>query len=632
MDAAAKANVKKPARLGDRLFGIFGVRFVVFVLAAKGFLPGVIDDPPFNVAQYHDEHYYVMHDEAARRTIVDYGQVPAWNPWHCGGMIGLEIATSTELSPEFLLRLIYGTIPGRKLTVLFWVLLGMEGTFRYARKNGASALGAMTGAVAFSCMHHFFTLLSWGWVVMFNYNLIPWVSLSYENGIRKRWWIVAGGAFMAWVLFSGGSYVVPYSTLVLSCLLVNETLRAVFRLDGENSVKWWRPLATLAGMAAVTAGVGAIKFVPLIDFVIKHPRPVDQHDLTSPLSALAMLFVGHEHAAWGQGAADFYVGWGIVVLGVVALLFADRKAAKFWSLAAFFFVLALGEFVPSAPYDFLHRLPIFSQLRFPVRMLTLTSLFAALAASRGLTRIEDLVRDVVERAGNALRRVFDREATDANRSLFVGVVAALASTGVAGAIALGVGGDVVKENSIPLGSLYNMQPPLVWKDNPFRQSRGNRWDAHVWTNVNFGTIHCFEENKVFESPYLRGDLPAEEYGAPDTDTKVERVSWSPHKIVLKVTSSGEGRLRVNQNHHPAWKTDVGTLDSDGGLISVRVPPGTHVVTIEYRDWRVRLGALVTFASWLFIAIRYFPRLRRRARAFARWWRAAPDDGSKITSP
>jgi hypothetical protein len=617
---AADANDKPVrARLGDRLLGFFGFRLVIFVLAAQAFLPGVLNDPPWNLAQYHDDHYYMMHDEVARLTYAEYGQIPAWNPWHCGGMIGLEYATSSEVSPEFIFRILYGTAPGRKLTVLFFVLLGMEGVFRYARKNGASAIGGVTAGIAFACMHHFVTLLGWGWVIMFNYNLIPWLALGFETGLRKRWGIVGGGAVMAWIIFGGGSYMAPYGTLVLLALFVNETIRAALKLDGAESVKWWRPAVTLAGMAVVAIGLSAIKLIPAVDFVMGHPRPVDQKDLTNPLSALGMLVVPTQHAGWIAGAGDFYVGSEIFILALVALFVRDSKVAKFWGVAAFFFLLGCGEFIENAPYNYLHKLPIFSQLRFPVRMLTLTSLFLALAGSLGLTRLEDAIRHLVDKVGDKLGGGRPK------RNL--AIVGGVAGVVFAGWLGVHAAKDVLEHNRIAPGTIYNFQPPLV-KDQPFRQSRGNRWDAHVWTFTNLGTIHCFEENKVFESPYLRGDLPAEEFGAPDTDTKVERLSWSPHKIVLKVTSSKPGRFIINQNHHDAWKTDVGEIASDGGLITVRVPAGEHKVTVEYRDWRVRLGGLITFATLLAIAIRGWKRLRARGLAARRWWRMLPSGDDK----
>jgi hypothetical protein len=327
-----------------------------------------------------------------------------------------------------------------------------------------------------------------------------------------------------------------------------------------------------------------------------HPRPVDQKDLTIPFQSLGMLVVPCAHGAWIGGAGDYYVGWAIFVLALVALLARVGKAAKFWCVAAFFFVFACGEFVENAPYIYLHKLPIFSQLRFPVRMLTLTSLFLALAASRGLTRIEDAARHVFERISDAIDHLLKKKEEEPEPKGAFPVIPIVAGAGamiIAGWLGVQTARDVVTHNRIGPGTIYNFQPALERPGQPFRQSRGNRWDAQVWPPVNLGTLHCFEENKVFESPYLRGDLPQEEFGAPDTDTKVERVSWTPHKIVLKVTSSNAGRFIVNQNHHNAWKTDVGELASDGGLITVRVPAGEHVVTLEYRDCRIRLAALIS---------------------------------------
>src|SRR6185295_10167956 len=158
--------------------------------------------------------------------------------------------------------------------------------------------------------------------------------------------------------------------------------------------------------------------------------------------------------------------------------------------------------------------------------------------------------------------------------------------------------------------------PLPYNDE-FRQARGNRLDADVWPFAHRGSLHCFEEHQLFESPYLRGDLAQEEYGAPNTDTKVERLSWSPHKIVLKVTSSAAGRFLVNQNHSRAWHTDVGELRSDGGLITVDVPAGEHIVTLTYSDWHITLGALVSLLTIGLIAWRGYLRLRARGQALAR---------------
>ena len=392
---------------------------------------------------------------------------------------------------------------------------------------------------------------------------------------------------------------------------------------------WYRPTLVLAGMAAVTLGLSAIRLFPLLDLVLSHARPVEQKDQTGPLSIVAMLAIPREHSAWGAGAGDFYVGSWIFLLGCLALI-ANKRSGKFWAIALVFGALACGEFVENAPYVWLRKLPVFSQLRFPMRMATISALFIALAAALGLTRIEDGARTVLERGWRAvllLTRVVrwvagaawkDAAATHEAAPLGWKVGIALVTTAVAALIAAKSATDVVTHNHIAKG-LYNMAPPLVYEEG-FRQSRGNRWDAHVWPYANRGSLHCFEEHELFVSPYLRGDLQAEEYPAPDTTTQVERLKWSPHEIVVRAKSTGEGRFLVNQNHANAWKTDVGTLSSDGGLISVRVPPGEHVVTLRYSDWKVHLGTIVTLATVLAIAFAFFKRARRRAFALRRLWR------------
>lgn len=607
------------ARLGDRLFALLGVRLVVWLIAAQAFLPGVLFDPAYKIAFYHDEHNVILHEEAAYLSMAKYHQLPEWEPYFCGGIVGLSNAPSNVLAPDFLLRLIYGTLVGRKLAVLLFVVLGMEGTFRYARKNGASAIGAGMAAVAFSTSGHFVSLLTWGWIFMFHYNLVPWCALSFEEGVRKRWWIVAGGFFMAWLVLGGGTYVAPYTGLVLFLLLVHETVRAIRKSEGSEGVKWWRPLATLAAMAVIAVGLSAIRLFPLVDLLTSHARPVEQKDQTSPMSVLAMLAVGREHS-WASGAGDFYIGWLVFLIALLALVLADRRAAKMWTIALVFAAFAAGEFIEDAPYLLMRKVPVLSQLRFPVRMLTIAGLFVALAASRGLTRLEDLLPRLVDWAFARVRRLRERFPDGAPRGAII--AAAILTTGASGWIALDAAADVIEHDRIRPGQIYVLEPPRVYEDE-FRQARGNRWDAHVWPFASRGSLHCFEEHQLFESPYLRADLKQEEYGAPDTDTTVERISWSPHRIVLRVKSSGPGRFLVNMNHARAWSSDVGELHSDGGLISVSVPPGEHVVTLTYSDWKVTAGGIVTILTILVIGYFGVRRLRRRGEALVRLYRSLP---------
>jgi hypothetical protein len=601
-------------RVSDFLLASLGVRLAVWVLVAKAFLPGVLNDPANAIAYYHDEHNCVMHEEVARRTVVDYHQLPAWNPYFCGGIPKLANPPDDSLSPDMILRFLWGTIPGRRLAVFFFVIVGLEGVFRYARRHDASVIGAAAGAVAFGCCGYYVALLRDGWVFMFTYQLLPWVCLAFERGIHNPMWRVAGGLLMAWIVMCGGTYVAPFAAALLGVLLVFETVRAASGAHGPGG--WYKPALALATMAGLTVGLTAIRVWPMMHVVLAHPRLVDQLDQDAPFTILARVALGHGRGPWHVGSGEFYVGSFTTLLAVLGALAADRKGARFLAIAAIFLGFACGEIVPFAPYVLLRKLPLFSQLRFPFRYTIVVALFVALASTRGLTRLEDALVDFAGRVRARLRGPGGVLGPGWRAGLGV-VGAALAAT-----LAWYSCRDVLDENFVHEGVLYTFHTPLAGRTG-FRQSRGNRWDAQVWTFANLGSLHCFEENDLFESPRLRGDLSAEEFAPDDPNAKVERLVWSPNKLVLRVTSEAGARVVVNQNHHEGWRSNVGKVESDGGLLSVRVPAGVQRVELRFRDWRILAGGLVSAATGLGIAAFAALRARRWLRAVRRWLRRMP---------
>lgn len=606
-----------PRRFSDRLLSLLGVRLVVWILAGSTFLGGVLTDPVDRISTYHDEHNTVMHEEAARKTYAEYGELPAWNPYFCGGIVGIANAPDSSAAPDFALRVVFGTLAGRRIAALFFVVLGMEGLYRYARRHKSSVLGSAMAAVAFGASAHFVNLILWGWIFMFNYHLIPWAMLGLEEGLRRRRWWILGGAAMAWIVLGGGTYVAPYAGLALLCCAVAETARALRRADGAGSVPWYRPWTTLAKMAAVAVGLSALRLLPLLSVLATHSRPVEQKDQLAPLAAFAMLALKRSDG-WHANAGDYYVGLFVFVLAVYALLATDRAGARFFAIACFFAALACGEIAEHAPYVYLHKLPVYSQLRAPDRMLTVAAMFLALAGARGLTVFEDWVARLGDRIHALTRRrqgLPVNETTPLTRFAMGGVAAVLA-----GSIGYRAAKDVIETNHIHPNVVYTMEGPQR-RAAPFQQARGNRWDAHVWPYVDLGSLHCFEEHALFTSPLLRGDLAHDEYPAPDAkDLTVERVSWSPEKIVLRVHAPSGGRFLVNQNHNRSWRSDTGELDSDGGLISVRVPPGDHTVTLSYRDNLMVLGGLVTLGTLAWALWLAGKALRARVAAWVRLWR------------
>ena len=123
--------------------------------------------------------------EAARRTILIWGQFPWWNPWSRGGFPLAAEPQIGAISMATPLVLTMGTSIGLRLSAILCLLIGVEGTYRLAwlwfREPWAAAATALiyglNGAVIIS------TAL--GYVQAMSYCSLPWLAFfAYRIGWR----------------------------------------------------------------------------------------------------------------------------------------------------------------------------------------------------------------------------------------------------------------------------------------------------------------------------------------------------------------------------------------------------------------------------------------------------------------
>ena len=98
----------------------------------------------------YDWRYFETMTELARRTVLWYREVPLWNPYSCGGEVGLANPQSMDGAPTFLLVLLFGTPWGLKLGMLLYLALGIFGTALLARRldlgwTGSVVAGSFVG-------------------------------------------------------------------------------------------------------------------------------------------------------------------------------------------------------------------------------------------------------------------------------------------------------------------------------------------------------------------------------------------------------------------------------------------------------------------------------------------------------
>jgi hypothetical protein len=563
-------------RWTDRLGSMTVVRLIIWVTIAVWVYHGILSDP-FKLADWMDDHQFFAWEQSDRMTLLRWHQFPAWNPYWCGGTPGIAAPEDSFLSPDFLLRLIFGVEHGRRLAVMVLMIAGFEGTYRLCRRFDCTIIASGFAAVMFGTCDRFVPFLHDGWVNFLGFELIPWVVLCFVNGLKSFRWRLLGAVFFAWIVLNAGTYPAPYTMVVLGYLTVFLSIRGL--IGGERRA-WLAPWKSALTIGVVALGLSAGKLVPTFALLSQFPRhftPVETHGGLE-------IFGGF----WGHYSL-------VIVLGLVALTFADLVAGAFVGGALLAFGLAMGDFGSYAPFHILKMLPMFSQHRFPDRYGVLVLFFSVVCAARGITRLEDtlprLARGVWARIF-AWRKWSARPLPPELSWLVVGSAAVLAYWGLRRPVE-----NILESVRIRPGTMMVQEPPREY-DQPFRQSRGNRRDAHIFPTANMGSIYCVAGNPLPQSGLLRGDLVQEEYPSDPTKATVTRKSWSPNVIELDVDAKEATTILVNQNWAPQWTSSVGTVKSHEKLLAVDVPAGKYSMELAYRDRLLTFCLLVSFLGWM----------------------------------
>ncbi|WP_394846566.1 hypothetical protein LZC95_03770 [Pendulispora brunnea] len=568
LDAALRWAGQKAARTPFRLFF-----FACIALACTW--PLLRTAGSFNA--FRD---WLPYEETARRTVLKYGQLPLWDPYYCGGLDLLGTPQSRYVSPTFLLSLLVGTLRAEALVPFAMILLGLEGTYRYARSRGASHFGATLAAPIYAASGLFAFSPALTWTNFFGFELVPWAVLGVRRAMRGSMGGVAITAFaFAWMMGFGGTYSVPFAALFCAFEII----------DGLIALRRVRALKLVALAVVLSLALSAVRLWPLLQTMSMAPRIVGGAQGLATKDLLPALF-GQIHPDNGDFdiRGNYLVG-GMCLAAVFAGLLRRRSASLVVAGAAAIW-LAQGFSVPVSLFALLKRLPLYSALRYPERFLVLLALATAVVAALGVTQLQVLAR---------------------RRRWVVGLVGV-----TAGLLLVNLQPLVMNHHVAANGRV--LAPPPVRMEQPFRQARGTRWGVAYYGPMGLGCLSCYDAYPVPQSPLLRGDLDAEEYLEEPNAGKVTRTRWTPGAIWLHTEMRKPGRVLVNQNWHPGWRTNVGTVQSAQGLLAIDVPAGNSDIVLRFLPRSAIGGAAISLTAlgiliWL---------LRRRRDLSTREYAAA----------
>ena len=508
-------------------------------------------------------------------TVSHFHQLPLWNPYACGGIPMLGNPISRFLSPFFLLHLLLGPVIGFHLEIILHLAVAWSGGYVLARVQGLSPLASTLCGSIFAGSSWFSLHLAEGHGHFMASVYLPWIVALLWLGFTERALVPTAGSglLIALTLGEGGVYQVLQAFVLVALLGV--TISVIYR-------SYW-PIAAIAIFAVFSAGFAAFKLLPDYGMMHAYPRPWDSFDQTSIRLICVSLFsrvqdLTREHSGgqWGFWEHGAYIGPLAVVLALIGTLKYPRGAAPWVIACVMFLALATGQSAAYAPWNLLHKLPIFVSSRCPSRFLVPFTLAVGVLASFG---------------GEAILKRFK---TWGAYAVCLTLCAMLVDFWRV---------SVPNLRYVVSGNLYNP----VAASSSFRQVR-DQSDTRMLASslANEGALHCYEYTAIgtpaagFNEPTYRGEQYLLGPGA------VTLASWTPNRLEYAVDAQAPSVMVVNQNYDPSWRvtSGPGQAFSQGGLLAVRVPAGKSRIVLRYVSVAAICGLIISiltaFAAFVLI--------------------------------
>jgi hypothetical protein len=516
---------------------------------------------------YKDWDVHLFFYGSVLKNLFEYGQLPFWNPWYCGGNVLWQNPQVALLSPAYPLAPIVGLPIAMKLTIVLHYFTGFVGmhllvTRIFDLKTPVLTifLGAaftLSGALA---MH-----LAVGHANFLPAFYLPLALFLFCLALRDgalRHGVMAGGVF-ALMILNGGLHIVPMAGVAI----------AVLGLWSAIVSRSWRPLLLTGVVAVAGMALAAPKLVPVAFYVTGKQfwdtrTPYAHPDLATvemmarvyldPYQSRALRLDGQVHNWYEYGN---YVGLPVVLMFAAAVFWimrAGRVGGRWFGAGLVVTTLLLlsmsaGEFGAAAPAMIATHLPLLSRFRIPSRYTIVVVLFGVATVAWGL------------------------------RATIVHVERSVSVRAVTSVLCLLAALDLVVRNQSQFQGAFD-QPP---KAASFALLRGPTTlqvdrDSDPYQNGSpmFSALmagrsfyRCYEVMQLVHT--ADPDHPLVSVSG-DLDAKILASTFSPNRVEFSVVGGyNRSRVRLNQNFSSGWTSDAGPVVPDPvtGQPSVLLAPG-----------------------------------------------------------
>ena len=558
---------------------------LITILAPTALAPVWFSSGEWGIADW--DFYFTLH-ENYRRSLLDFGTFPFWNPYTCGGTAGLGDPEFPIFSLSFLLELIFGVPAGLRLAIYLSVILAGLGTLALARRLKLSPLAAFLASlgVMFSSKH--LLIMAEGHVDMFAAGWLPWIFWSwlsaYQNRLARRspasggggggthGWELLTGIFLALMFYQGGIYLLFYFVGAFALL--------VFLTKHKNAAL---SVTLRAGLWAL--GLSAVKLIPVLLWMREFP---DEYYAPSAFTLLNLdeIFLGrylhgadilvNQRSGWHEYGA--YTG---VVLLAAALIGLARRTRITTSIAigiiAVIIIGGAGQLL----------IPLFDALPWLPRSNISRILYFAIL---GISLLAAFGLDVLRR-------------TSASKTLPV--------------LLIGLAAIELMSLAYPLAAQVFVVPAVVpplapapgaltfTRDTHTIDAHGRHHDrTYAATLAGYGTLSYCTPIGPRLHVAAAGEPQSDILHVQHSESNYQLISFSPTRVEARVTTPAQTAVLLNNNFASGWRVHLRQPEDSTGQpaqnidhrVATYVPPGTHDIIFAYRTPGFIPGVSLTIAT------------------------------------
>lgn len=498
--------------------------------------------------------------------------------------------SSTFLNPSFIFVLLFGTVVGMKLTIVFYIIVGMIGMWLVAQDFGIRKWSSFLPPIVFMLGSTYALRVQAGHSVWLPIALVPFVFLFFRKSLQNWKFVILSSLFNSFIFFGGAVYPLLFCNLFIG-------IYAIIDLIVEKRTAAMKMLFVFI---ILTVLFSSVKLIPFINFSSENTIVQDDVQKTG-LGILFDSFLNRDQSltsrvyesnfgiVWAWHEYGHYIGFLVLLLSLstVFLLWKKKEVKKLFFTIIIFLFIALGSATPINLWDLLHKLPLLSTLHGSFRALFIVTFCVAILAAFALSKVERI-----------------KKIWGISGKTFVMIVVIL----------------VLFDYYLVVTPIYNQafpeDPMIDAEETSFVQVYSTDSTKYQFRNMlqNWGTANCYERVslQMGVTPMFRDDKVVlydnyigEAYLLNKQEAQ-EIMYFSPNKIIVDVKTNNPDSLVLNQNYYNGWKANGKDVLNKEHLIATDVSESGEV-TFRFMPTDFIVGLIISIISIIAAIIIYLKK-------------------------